>query len=153
LFTSGSLNSKANKHKPEKIAVDAIGYGAGVADELVKSKYPCIRVNVAETSIDQELYKNQRAQYFWQLREGFQDNLIKLWPEDEELAAQLSSLKYKINTAGQIQIESKDDMRTRLGRSPDYADAAMLTEAEEGQCVVFDPSGFVLPTAASKWRT
>ena len=71
--------------------------------------------------------------------------------EDEELAAQLSSIKYKINTAGQIQIESKDDMRTRLGRSPDEADAAMLTEAEEGQCVVFPTESMSLQTSASKW--
>ncbi len=39
-----------------------------------------------------------------------------------ELAAQLASLKFKVNTRGQIQIESKEDMKKRGLPSPDKAD-------------------------------
>ena len=40
--------------------------------------------------------------------------------------SELASVKYKIDARGAIQIESKDDMRKRLGHSPDLADAVVL---------------------------
>jgi len=46
------------------------------------------------------------------LRERFESGDIDI-EDDEELISQLSNIKYKINSRGQIQIESKDDMKKR----------------------------------------
>jgi hypothetical protein len=35
-------------------------------------------------------------------------------------------LNYKVNSKGQILIQSKDEIRSETGRSPDEADALML---------------------------
>jgi hypothetical protein len=52
---------------------------------------------------------------------------MDLDPADDDLAAQLGAIKYKFTSRGQIQIESKDDMKKRGLPSPDRADALMLT--------------------------
>ncbi len=44
-------------------------------------------------------------------------------PDDDDLRADLSALRYVFTQDGRIQLESKDDVRKRLGRSPDRGDA------------------------------
>jgi hypothetical protein len=61
------------------------------------------------------------------LRERFEQDDIDIDPADDELAAELGAVKYKFTARGQIQIESKEDMRKRGLPSPDRADAVMLT--------------------------
>ena len=48
------------------------------------------------------------------------------FPNDPELAGQLSSLRPGQNSRGQLFIEKKDEMRARGLPSPDKADALML---------------------------
>lgn len=72
-------------------------------------------------------FANLRAQMFWQLREALNpksgENIAL--PDDRDLRVELSSMRYKI-VSGRIQIESKEDIIKRLGRSPDLADAVAL---------------------------
>jgi hypothetical protein len=44
---------------------------------------------------------------------------------DSDLIDEMMSIKYKFSAKGSIQIESKDDMRSRGMSSPDRLDAAM----------------------------
>lgn len=60
--------------------------------------------------------------------EGYYKDAIAL-PPDDELLSELASVKYKVDARGAIQIESKDEMRKRLGHSPDRADAVVLAFA------------------------
>jgi phage terminase large subunit len=60
------------------------------------------------------------------MRERFQDGSIDIDPADDDLAAELAAIKYKFTSNGKIQIEKKAEMKTRVGRSPDRADALML---------------------------
>jgi len=46
------------------------------------------------------------------------------------LYPQLSNIKYKLNSQGRIQVESKEDMRKRGVESPDLADSLMLAFAQ-----------------------
>jgi hypothetical protein len=57
---------------------------------------------------------------YWSLK---QDIEILAIEEGDNLDEGLSSIKYFFNSKGKIQIESKDDIRKRLGRSPDIEDA------------------------------
>ena len=72
-------------------------------------------------------YHNLRAELWWHLRELLnpEKNPIAL-PPDDDLLSELASVKYKVDAKGAIQIESKDDMKKRLGHSPDRADAVVL---------------------------
>jgi hypothetical protein len=73
-------------------------------------------------------FANLRAQAYWSLRELLDptspDPSIAL-PPDRELRADLTAPRYKMLVSG-IQIESKADIKARLGRSTDSGDAAVL---------------------------
>lgn len=47
-------------------------------------------------------------------------------PDDDELVGDLCAPKWRINSTGRIQVESKDDIRKRLGRSTDLGDAVVM---------------------------
>lgn len=113
------------------VKVDEIGIGAGVVDRLREQRYPVQGMNTSEAAYDKERFANKRAEWYWGLRERFQSGDIAI-PPDDELASQLASLKYKFDSRGRIQIESKEDMRKRGLPSPDKADALMLAFAGTG---------------------
>jgi hypothetical protein len=52
--------------------------------------------------------------------------LIDIDPLDEELAAQLCSIKWDIDSRGRVRVERKEDMRRRGLPSPDRADAVAM---------------------------
>jgi len=108
--------------------VDVVGLGAGVVDRLKEQKQPVREMNAGEAAYDKERFVNRRAEWYWALRERFQAGDIAI-PPDDELAAQLASLKYKFDSRGRIQTESKEDMRKRGLPSPDKADALVLAFA------------------------
>lgn len=108
------------------IRVDGVGVGGGVVDQLAEQGWPVLDMQAGSGAIDPTRFKNARAEWFWGLRERFQDGDIDLDPDDDDMAAQLGSIKYKYTSRGQVQIESKDDMKKRGMPSPDRADALML---------------------------
>jgi hypothetical protein len=72
-------------------------------------------------------FVNLRSELFWRLREALDPvtgDHVQL-PPDRRLAAQLAAPTWKLR-GDQILIESKDDIRARLGSSCDDADAVVL---------------------------
>lgn len=116
-------------------AVDSIGIGAGVVDRMREGGYIVLAVNTSEptywTDVSGEIkFLNLRAYLWWLMREYLdpnmpRDQLIAL-PPDEKLIADLASPKWTETSRGLIQIESKKQLRKRLGRSPDSADSVLL---------------------------
>ena len=109
--------------------VDDSGIGGGVTDLLLANNWPCSPIISGSTPSDPVRYKNARAEWYWGLRQLFQDDLIAIDPADDELASQLTSIRYKYTERGQVQIESKEDMANRKMPSPDRADALMMAFA------------------------
>jgi len=110
--------------KPENIFVDNFGAGANVAQELAMARFRCRPVNVGEQGLEKDRFLNLRAEAFWGLREWLKKGgeLIanEAWKE-------LLTIRYRPNLAGKIQIMSKLDMKRDGYKSPDFADALMLT--------------------------
>ena len=74
-------------------------------------------------------FVNKRAEAWWRFREALNPDqpggsLVAL-PDDPELRSELSSVRY-IPDVAKIQLESKVDVKSRLGRSPDKADAVVM---------------------------
>jgi phage terminase large subunit len=108
--------------------IDAVGVGAGVFDRLREQNLPVFEFNAGAAPLDRERFINRRAEVFWSLRERMEDEEIDLPPEgeDDDLIAQLGSLRWFLDSRGRIGIESKDDMRKRGLPSPDRADAVAM---------------------------
>lgn len=131
------------------VNIDDCGVGGGVTDRLREVReeeelyYMDINpVNAAERVPDEEAYKNydNLTTYMWaQIREMMSGGALSL-DNDDELAAQLSSRKYRLSSRGKIILESKDDMKKRGLDSPDRADAVALSLFEPK---LFDISGLV----------
>ena len=128
--TAGLVQQAARANNTRRISVDEIGIGRGVVDSLEEDGYEGVGVNVAEKSSDSERYHNLRAELWWGLRERLNPEKEPIaLPPDDELLSELASVKYKVDARGAIQIESKEDMKKRLGHSPDRADAVVLAFA------------------------
>lgn len=123
--------------------VDVIGYGASCHERLV-DKPPegfGIQAQPINFSCRSEHYDksgklrmvNVRAEAYWRLREELDpDNGSTLaLPPDTDLKNELCESMYEITTVG-IKIEDKGDIKDRLRRSPDSADAIALTTLPNG---------------------
>lgn len=114
----------AKKHGIEAFAVDEIGVGGGVADRLAELGYQVIFVNAAERKDVRKDCFNRRAEIYLNGAELFEAGRTSILKEDKDLQEQLSWAKYKtIKSNGIYQVEAKDDIKERYGRSPDNADA------------------------------
>lgn len=137
--------------RPAKIFVDVIGIGSGVVDRLRELDLPVQGVNVSESASSDERFFRQRDELWWRGREWFQA-LDCAIPNDEALIAELSAPTYDYASNGKIVVESKKDMKKRQIKSPNKADAFLLTMAMPDRRNVrvdrYKPSAEASPWAA-----
>lgn len=119
---AGAIKFLYNQIKATKAKIDVIGIGSGVCDRLREQRVNVMDCNNAEKAIDSENFLNARAENYWHLRTLFKDEEIDI-ENNKFLIQELTSIKYKYHSSGRIMVESKEDIRKRIGRSPDYADA------------------------------
>jgi len=127
--SAGEVARIIGGHEDRKIPaiIDIIGIGSGVFDRLREQRYEVGAFQGSERATNPAKFKNRRSEVWWTFRELMEEGLIDLDPEDETLAAHLGSVKWGVDSAGRIYIESKDDLRERGLPSPDHADAAILS--------------------------
>ena len=124
--TVGRALDIARRHDVKTIYVDEVGMGAGVLDRMKEiDDIEAVGVNVGNKAKKTERFANLRAQMLDGLRKRFADNDISI-PDDAELISQLASLTYTFTSRGQLQLESKDQIRASSRQSPDKADALTL---------------------------
>ena len=129
------------KESKAKAVVDVIGIGAGVVSRLRelksehKAPFEVVAFHAAGASTNRDEsgemgFLNCRAQAWWQMRERLDpaNGSTVALPPDDRLIGDLVAPRYKVNSSGKYQIESKDDLRNpkRLGRSTDTGDAVVM---------------------------
>lgn len=120
----------------DKAFIDTIGEGAGVYSRLyeqgVTNAYSCKFSEGARDLRDltgQYEFANMKAYLYWKVREwldpknGYQPAI----PPHDRLTEELTETRWKFNSSGAIIIESKDELKKRLKRSPDWMDALANT--------------------------
>jgi hypothetical protein len=110
----------------KEVRVDAAGLGGPVVDMLANiadNKYLVISMIGSAASPDRMRWLNARAHIYDGLREAMAEGKIDLDPDDKTLLDEMLMIQYKFSSKGAIQIESKDDMRSRGVKSPDSLDA------------------------------
>lgn len=121
------------------IVVDAGGgYGGAVILRFKDNEIDYLAFNGANTSLartkDGTLrFANKRAEVWWKFREELnpdqEGGSAICLPPDPELKADLCTPTYTMSAKG-ILLESKDEIRKRLGRSPGKGDAVTLALSE-----------------------
>jgi len=121
------------------IRVDTTGgHGAGPADILREqlANLPSVEVvdvNSSEDAIDKRQFPNRRSELWFSSaergREGDLDLTALGQVEFETLQSQLLAPKFTYDSTGRKVVEKKAETKSRLGRSPDDADAFNLAYA------------------------
>lgn len=113
-----------------RVLVDQGGV-VGVVDQLKSiarkeraSWVEIVPVYFGGAPADAKTFTNMRAELYWRMRDAIRDEKVSI-PNDTKLIAELIEHRY-FYAGGRIQIESKESVRSRLGRSPDRADALAL---------------------------
>jgi hypothetical protein len=124
--TVGKAQLFSKKHGDiQWFAVDEIGVGGGVADRLQELGKKVVMVNSSRRDISgKDRFYNLRAEIYQHGADELEAGRVSLRGDDTDLIEQLSWAKYKtIKSSGVYQVEAKDDIKERYGRSPDNADA------------------------------
>jgi len=116
-----------------RAVVDVIGVGAGVVDRLREMGRAVDAFNSSERTDKRDVsgelgFADKRAAAYWQLRELLDPAgpaPIAL-PPDDLLTGDLTAPHWRVQSGGRIRVESKDDIKERLGRSPDDGDAVVM---------------------------
>lgn len=116
-----------------EVRVDGTGLGAPIVDMLANmcgDSYVVISIIGSAASPDNTRWLNARAAGYDSMRERMIMGNLDVDFTDKDLIDEMMSIKYKFSTKGSIQIESKDDMRSRGMKSPDRLDAAMYASLD-----------------------
>ena len=116
--------TQVKRLKPEDVYIDDIGVGRGVSDRLKEMGYGVNGISVGGKAQDETRFKNIKAEAYWNARSWIMAG-GKLKRDDRFY--QLAWIKYKVSTDKVIQIEPKEELKKRTGKSPDFAEAFMLT--------------------------
>lgn len=119
--------SKNNKRKQviRRVGIDDSGLGGGVTDRMKEQKYKVFPFNGGEKAIDYDKFLNRRAEMLWMVREELIADRLNL-PDHPKLIGELTNIKYSFDSKGRIKIEPKEDLKKRIGRSPDFADTLAI---------------------------
>ena len=117
-----------NEVHPDTTFFDVTGgYGAGAYDILNDMGYRVVSVNFASTGGIDEEFQNLRISMWDDMRVWLEGADI---PNDSALIRDMTTPDYFYNkTTGKKQLESKEDLKKRLGRSPDKADSLAISFA------------------------
>lgn len=136
---AGAVVARLKKRGNEKAhaIIDVNGIGAGSYDRAREDERVGERVFafVAAASAgdlldrSEELgFVNMRSYGWWSVREMLMFDELDL-PPDDKLTGDLTAPKWKIMSGGKIQVEKKEDIKKRLGRSTDDGDVVIQAVA------------------------
>lgn len=117
-----------NRYDPDMTFIDAGNMGAGVVDRVRQLGYTKLsEVNFGERPMDETRYANLRAEMYFKAKAYLEQG--GCIPNDPDLKGELASVEYKFTPTGKIILLPKEKLREITGKSPDKADAFVLTFA------------------------
>jgi len=116
--------------RPENVMIDDTGVGGGVTDRLHELGLSVVPVDFGSKAYEDTKFKNRRTELYWNMRKAIIPEATEplfIPTKYNSLRKELTQPRYKMTSDQTIQLESKDELRKRLGRSPDESDAVALT--------------------------
>ena len=130
--------------EPGVLNIDVVGIGSSAYDSLKTMYNHVMPINASASSNYRDRsrrlkMRNMRAEYYWRLRDALDPEFgddISL-PPGNEIIADLCSARYKNQVSG-VLIESKEEIKKRIGRSPDKGESILLANLV-GQKISINP--------------
>lgn len=135
-MTGGWGGASAQALKDSEVDVTGIVFSSASGDVDKKTKIP---------------FANMRAQLYWHFRQALDPNGIEriALPPDAAILAEGTAPRWKLQS-GKILIESKDEIRKRLGSSTDVLDAMIMAWGIRHRGLVKQGQGRIPPKWASE---
>lgn len=133
--TIGRIMYNREKNKSRMIAMGFNGMDQVVYDWLVQingevsEPVNLLEVDFSKPASDPGRFYNLRAEIYWYVREQIRNRKVSIPKDDVELHGQLCAIKYKFKggpKGTRILIEAKEDIKKKIGKSPDKADAWVI---------------------------
>jgi phage terminase large subunit len=121
-FVTDAAWDFAGRSSEIPIKVDDTGVGGGVTDGLKRLGANVIPVNFGGVPKDKSKYDTAADEMWFE----FPVDEASI-PDDPDLMMELSGRLYEYDKRGRRKVESKEQFKKRFGRSPDKADALLLT--------------------------
>lgn len=128
---------RAIGNESPKIKIDILNVGYSPYD-IIKDKFDVMPINFGEASKDgagnpvldkskRLKFTNKRAEAYWKFMEALDPQSGKeiALPPDQELENDLCAATHTLQVSG-IKIDAKDEIKEKLGRSPDKGDAVVM---------------------------
>jgi hypothetical protein len=148
------------RHRRDRAAVIVDcggGYGAGVVERLADNSIAAVKflgsaAGIGRTKCRTYGFANKRAMAHWRFREALDPDQpggspIQL-PNDPGLRSDLAAARFEITTRNEIRIEDKEEIKKRIGRSPDKGDAVIEAWDEANTAIRRGVSG---PGSTGGW--
>lgn len=146
--TTARIIDWAFKLNAKEVRIDGVGLGGPIVDFVAKgseNRFTTIGIVGNAASPDLDNWINARAYYYDTMREDMRNGRIDMDPEDSDLSKELSELEYHFkNARNALQVASKEEIRLKTGKSPDFADAALYASLDMGIDVT-DPANQARP--------
>lgn len=148
--TCGRLQAHAKKNGSRLICIDKVGLGAGVYARLVEiystsEEDDEVRKDVIIYGFDGRLsppgelndmtFKNYKTYAWFKARELFKERQVDI-PGDQTLKSQLAGMTWKFTSGEVIMLDRNEDVRERLGQSPDRATTVIMGLDALSRCPV-----------------
>lgn len=139
---AGKIAAYRRRQIEAYVSIDTIGEGAGVYSRcieldkeqfIISCKYSeAAKANNGKPLTDvtgQYQFVNMRAYLFWCVRDWLnpKNDTGAMLPPDTQFDEEAAEIKWSFRSDGRILIEPKEDIKERLGRSPDKFDALANT--------------------------
>ncbi len=125
---ASAVASIIQQWRPDAVFVDSGGVGAGLVDRLRQLHFDVHEVNSSSKAGKPDAFTNRRAECWSAMADWVRGG--GSIPNDTALKQELATPVYSFDASGRKKLESKDDIKKRLGGgSPDTADALALTFA------------------------
>ena len=107
------------------VVVDTVGIGYHVATHIADQGYEEYGFNAGQAPRDREHFVNAKSEEYWGFRERLERKAV-VNMTDEDAVAEAATNLYSERADGRLEIESKDDAKSRGLPSPDHLEAHIM---------------------------
>lgn len=133
---------------PTHLVVDDTGLGGGLTDRLREIGFTVHAETFGAGAIESDRFFNRRSEMYLVARDCIRDRKLKP-SADKRTLADFAAVSYGFDSKGRIKLLPKEEIKKRIGRSPDRADGFVLLSVAYSGATIRQAAG----ASAVEWAT